>query len=79
MSILVWVGLFGLTSLGWAWVLFLGGAEKLEGTLASGFLIDAFAPRWSAAGIKLFAALTWAAAGVWFLVGLFVPEVRFAW
>jgi hypothetical protein len=77
MSVGVWVLIFALESLLWAWVLFWDGAEHLEGTFASGFLVDIFAPRWSADGIKLFAALTWLFTGVWFVVGLFVPEARF--
>ncbi len=50
------------------WVLFLGGADWLEGTLTAGFLLHHFATRhqWSAQGIKVF---TWGA--------LFIGNVYF--
>jgi hypothetical protein len=77
MSLLAWVALFAVTSLLWTWVLFWGGADWLEGSFLSGFLIHTFAPRWSAEGIKVFAALTWLLEGLWFILGLFVPGMRF--
>jgi hypothetical protein len=77
MPALVWVGLFAVTSLFWCWIIFWGGAEVLEGTVASLFLISSFAWRWSADGIRLFAWCSWIASGFWFVLGLFVPETRF--
>ena len=77
MGLTAWVAVFLVSSLFWAWILFWGGAGRLEGTFASGFLVDVFAPRWSEEGIKLFAALTWFLSAVWFVVGLFVQEARF--
>jgi hypothetical protein len=79
MSLVVWILLFAGLSIFSSWVLFWGGAERLEGTFASGFLIDIFAPRWSAEGIKVYTALAWLFCGIWFLVGLFVPAARFWW
>jgi hypothetical protein len=79
MSLTWWVALYLLTSLLWLWVVFLGGAERLEGTLASGLLVDWLAPRWSADGIRLFVGLSWVLQTLWFAIGLFVPEVRFWW
>jgi hypothetical protein len=61
------------------WILRWGGAERLEGTLASGFLISWLAPRWEAEGIKLFVLLSFVLTTGWFLVGLFVPEARMSW
>ena len=51
-----------------AWVVFLGGAEWLEGTIKSGFLIHAAAPFWHAAGIKAYVAITWVGAVLWVLI-----------
>jgi hypothetical protein len=76
MPLLVWVAGFAATSLLWAWILFWGGAEWLEGTMASGFL-HVLAYRWSADGIKLFVGLTWLFEGIWFAIGLFLPSARF--
>ena len=60
----------------WLWVLAGGGAERLEGTFASGFLISMFAPKWSAEGIKLFALATLVVGTIFFIVGYVNPEFR---
>jgi len=52
------------------------GAEWLEGTFTSGFLISSFAPRWSADGIKLFGWATLVISTVLFALGLFSPGGR---
>jgi hypothetical protein len=77
MSMLLWVGLFALASLFWCWIIFWGGAEALEGSLASMFLINRFAGEWSADGLRLFAWLSWIISGLWFVIGVFTPEARF--
>ena len=79
MSVWVWVGAFVAASLFWSWVLFWGGAEWLEGSFVSGLLIDWWAPRWSADGIKVFALGTWVLSGLWFVFGLFFPDSRVLW
>lgn len=75
-SIPQWILWAALSSLFWLWVLRWGGAERLEGTFASGFLVSWFAPRWSAQGIKLFALLSPVGTLGAFVVGLFVPDIR---
>jgi uncharacterized membrane protein (DUF2068 family) len=42
-----------------AWVVVFGGAEQLEDTVKSAFLIHPSALNWSAAGIKLYAGFGW--------------------
>jgi len=42
-----------------AWVVFLNGAEILEGTIKSAFVIAPRAIWWSATGIRLYAGLVW--------------------
>jgi hypothetical protein len=74
--LLAWVAVFALSSLFWAWVLFWGGAERLEGSFLSHFLVHSFAPRWSTEGIKLFAALTWLLEALGLAVAVVVPAVR---
>ena len=64
----VYVAVFAVTSLFWAWVLFRGGAERLEGSFLARLLVDDLASRWSAQGIKLFVGLTWLIQGVLFVV-----------
>lgn len=75
-SIGEWILWSTLSSVFWLWVLRWGGAERLEGTFASGFLISWFAPRWSAEGIKLFALLSLVGTVGAGVVGVFVPGVR---
>jgi hypothetical protein len=76
MPLVIWVILYSVGVVFWLWVIFWGGAEWLEGTLASGFLVSIFAPRWSSEGIKLFAWLALFGSTVWFVLGIFIPEAR---
>jgi hypothetical protein len=76
MSLIEWISLFAVELLFWLWIVKWGGAERLEGTFASGFLISILAPSWSAEGIKLFAWLTMIAGSIWFVIGLFYPDIR---
>jgi len=50
------------------WVIFLDGAERLEGTIKCAFVIQALAPAWHAAGIKVYVAICWVGAVIWFLL-----------
>jgi hypothetical protein len=60
----------------WLWVTRWGGAQRLEGTFSSGFLIHVLAPRWTADGIKLFGYGAIFVSTVFFLLGLFLPDFR---
>jgi hypothetical protein len=60
----------------WIWVTRWGGAEKLEGTFASGFLISIFAAGWSARGIRVFGYGTMVVSTIFFILGLFSPGFR---
>jgi hypothetical protein len=61
----------------WFWVLRWGGAERLEGTFTSGFLISVFAPNWSAEGIKLFGYSTILLSTILFIVAIIYPDFRY--
>ena len=76
MAIVYWLLCYALNVVFWLWVLRWGGAERLEGTFTSGFLINLLAPGWSAEGIKLFALLSLIFSTIGFVVGLFVPDLR---
>lgn len=76
MSLLAWIILYLTELLFWLWIIRWGGAERLEGTFTSGFLINCFAPGWSAEGIKLFGWLTLVVSTIWFFAGLFYPGLR---
>lgn len=76
LSFLVWMVAHAAEALFCLWVLRWGGAERLEGTFASGFLISSFAPRWSAEGLKMAALILLVFCGISFAAGLFVPSLR---
>ncbi len=59
---------FGAATAFAVWVVFFGGAEWLEGTIKSAFLIHANAPFWHAAGIKAYVVITWLGSLFWLLV-----------
>jgi hypothetical protein len=80
MDHVLWIVLFLLASLLWAWILFWGGADWLESSFLSELILHFRAPLWSADGIRIFAGLTWLAQTSWFILGLFHPEARgFFW
>jgi hypothetical protein len=68
--------LFVAGSAFWAWIIFGDGADRLEGRFISGFLFWYRAPEWTAQDIRLFAAGTWCVHAIWFVMGLFFPEIR---
>lgn len=75
MSLTWWIVTHAAKALLYVWVLRWGGAERIEGTLASGFL-SSFAPRWSAEGLKMAALILLVLCAIGFVVGLFVPSLR---
>ncbi len=77
MSLTMWFVFYAVDVVFLLWVVRRGGAEVLEGTLASACLISYFALEWSAEGIKLFAWCALVASTIWFIVGLFSPGLRF--
>ncbi len=75
MSITLWIFIYSLNSLWWKWVYSWGGAEWIEGW-KSFFLIDWFALDWNAEQIRLYALCIWLITTIWFIVGMFAPELR---
>ena len=76
MELFAWIIGYFLNLLLCLWIVRWGGAEWLEGTFLSGILLNIFAPRWSAEGIKLYIWLALLISSAWFLLGLFWPEIR---
>lgn len=76
MTLSQWTILYIIDLLFWLWILHWGGAERLEGTFTSGLLVDIFAPRWSADGIKIFGWCILLGSTVLFIGGLFYPGIR---
>jgi hypothetical protein len=79
MTTMAWIVSFILNTLFWLCIARWGGAERLEGTFASGCLVSIFAPSWSADGLRLFAYVMLVAGTVLFITGLFQPEMRSLW
>ena len=76
MGLAAWVGVFLVSSLFWAWILFWGGADWLEGSWLAAVFVHFRAMEWTAEGIKLFAGLVWLCESIWFAIGLFAPAAR---
>jgi hypothetical protein len=76
MSLTWWVVTYLADLLFWLWVVRWGGAEKLEGTFSSGFLISILAPQWSEEGIKLFGYGAIVISTVLFVLGIFFADFR---
>ncbi|RIX75223.1 hypothetical protein [Acidovorax cavernicola] len=76
MTLLWWIVFHAIGALFWLWILRWGGADWLEGTFLSGFLVSTFAPRWSAEGLRMFALLMLIVCAISFVWGLFMPEMR---
>lgn len=76
LSLFIWIAAHAAEALFCLWVLRWGGAERLEGTFASGFFFSNFAPRWSAEGLKMAALTLLLFCAVSFAAGLFVPGLR---
>lgn len=68
--------LFLAASALWGWIVFGDGAEQLEGSFLSGFLVHCKAPEWSAEAIRVVAALSWLASLGWFVLRFFTPALR---
>jgi hypothetical protein len=71
-----WIRIFLLNSLFWSWLLFWGGAERLEVLFLAALLVHLRAFVWSAEGIELFPLLSWKISAFWFVVRLFSSAVR---
>jgi hypothetical protein len=54
-----------------AWMVFYGGAEELEGSWASFFLVNRFGPLLSAWALKVYVSATWFFQLVFLLVHIF--------
>lgn len=79
MEYVIWVAVFAAGSLVWAWVIFWGGDEWLEGSFLAALFVYIRAPAWTADGLRLFAQASWFVQTVWFVAGLFSREVRRFW
>jgi len=76
LSLFIWLAAHAAEALLCLWVLRWDGAERLEGTFASGFLFSSFAPRWSAEGLKMAALILLVFCAISFAAGLIVPGLR---
>lgn len=76
MDILSWVVKFSLNSIWWKWLISWGGAQKLEGWMT--FIVsDLFVTNWTSSQIQFYSKVAWVFSSIWFILGLFFPELRF--
>lgn len=76
MSVWAWVLLFAGQCVLANWVIRRGGADWLEGWKALLVVDWLYASFWNAEQIRLYFLLMWLLHAAWFVVGLFVPELR---
>jgi len=76
MSLKAWLIIYLSDLLFWLWVVRWGGAERLAGSFFAGFLLNFRASSWDSAGIKVFGWLMLIISTIWFVVGVFLPEMR---
>ncbi|QIO05478.1 hypothetical protein [Acinetobacter shaoyimingii] len=75
MSLIAWIFQFLMQSLFFKWVLSWGGAKRLEG-IKSVFFFSWMTWGWNAEQLRLYALVLWGCSSIWFLIGLFNPELR---
>lgn len=75
MSDIDWILRFIGLSLFYKWILSWGGAKVLEGVL-SVFTFGWFSFDWNTEQLRFYVLLLWIGSSVWFLIGLFYPELR---
>lgn len=68
--------LFVINSLFWKWVISWGGADLIKGWKA-GLVFDWLVVDLNAEHIRAYALFVWIISGIWFLLGIFIPELRF--
>lgn len=80
MNIGLWLLLYLTNTVFVWWVVWGGGAARFTGWRAWALVDWLFANSWSAEQIALYTLICWVGHSIWFVVGLFVPEVRsFFW
>lgn len=75
MSLWDWILQYLCQALFYKWILFWGGAQWLVG-LKSVFTLGWMTWDWNAEQLRLYALLLWIFASIWFVVGLFNPDLR---
>jgi hypothetical protein len=75
-SLPAWIAIYLVQLLLWLWVARWGGARQLEGTFTAGLALHPHASRWGREGLQVYACGALVISTTWFLLGLFVPQVR---
>ena len=79
MSIGWWIIIYLSNLVFWLWVALWGGAERLDDSFIVYFIITHVRRRWEAESLKLLAWVSIIGSSIWFVMGLFLPEVRLFW
>ena len=78
MPTLGWIIAYVLDALFWLWIIFGGGAERIEGSFLSTLVGGRWEPQTSADATKLIGWITLLGSTAWFILGIFNPACRFA-
>ena len=75
MSVWMWLLLYVMMSLLYKWIISWGGARSIQGW-KSIFFLHMESSSWNEEQIRAMALLLWVLSTLWFMVGLFYPELR---
>ncbi|MCB9857584.1 MAG: hypothetical protein H6818_18025 [Phycisphaerales bacterium] len=75
MSVEVWIGAYLIEMLFWVWIVFLGGADRIEGSFVLDF-VWTLSSRIDAEMIRFVGWIVMFMTTAWFILGLFVPLAR---
>lgn len=76
MSLFLWIIIYCINALIWKWIISWGGAAQLQnwwGFLFTGWMGNI---ELNSEQIRAFALLCWIGFTIWFVIGIFIPEVR---
>ena len=75
MTTIQWIILYLSLSILYKWILSWGGARWLEG-IRSALVLGWMTWDWNSEQIRLYILIIWIMMSIWFVVGLFFPELR---
>jgi len=72
----MWVLFFFFNSLIYKWIISWGGAKILKGWLA-GFFLESLVSDLTTEQLRAYALFIWILTTIWFVLGIFIPTLRF--
>ena len=76
MDLFLWIALYAVCTLVWVWIAFWGGDDTLLGYFVAISLLNAD-PGYDPAPVRFVVGFFWVLASILFLIGLWIPDIRF--